>query len=191
MDQPKARGPYAKTAARRADILRAARESFSERGFEKSTLRDIATRAGITHVGLLHHFANKDAVLVALMAQRDEEESESSRAEPDSTTAARFVGDLIRDHQKTPELMRLWTELAASGSRPDHPAHTYLVDRYARARSTVAAGRSSFAGEGLTPEAVAALLVAVLDGLQIQWLLDPTLDILGPLEEFLRLVDQA
>nr|WP_194736514.1 helix-turn-helix domain-containing protein [Actinomadura sp. RB99] len=53
------RGPYAKTAARRADIVRAARDGFAEYGFARSSLRDIAERADITHTGLLQHFRHR------------------------------------------------------------------------------------------------------------------------------------
>ncbi|MEH0580221.1 TetR/AcrR family transcriptional regulator [Streptomyces sp. B21-108] len=54
MGQARARGPYVKTPARRAEIVRAARDSFAERGYANASLRDIAERAGITHAGLLH-----------------------------------------------------------------------------------------------------------------------------------------
>src|SRR3954452_23727003 len=81
VSQAKARGPYAKTAARRADIVRAARDSFAEHGYVQSSLRGIAERAGITHTGLLHHFSTKDELLAAVLAQRDSEEWEHGAAE--------------------------------------------------------------------------------------------------------------
>ncbi|MBD2891807.1 hypothetical protein amrb99_07140 [Actinomadura sp. RB99] len=59
MSSARPRGPYAKTAARRADIVRAARDGFAEYGFARSSLRDIAERADITHTGLLQHFRHR------------------------------------------------------------------------------------------------------------------------------------
>src|SRR3954447_16889593 len=118
MDRPKTRGPYAKTAARRADILRAARESFAEHGYERSTLRDIAARAGISAVGLLHHFASKEELLMEVVAQRDVEErarsSEAMDARSSRAQGTAFLLDLLREHQKAPELTRLWAELSVA-----------------------------------------------------------------------------
>lgn len=68
MGEAEARGPYAKTPARRAAIVRAARDSFAEKGYAKASLRDIAERAGITHAGLLHHFRNKEELLAEVLA---------------------------------------------------------------------------------------------------------------------------
>ncbi|CAM5581172.1 TetR/AcrR family transcriptional regulator [Streptomyces aurantiogriseus] len=194
MGQAKARGPYAKTPARRAEIVRAARDSFAENGYAKASLRDIADRAGITHAGLLHHFRNKDELLAEVLAERDSEEWQQGLARVDSPDQlAPYLGELIRHHQRAPELMRLWIELAAAASRPDHPAHTYFVERYERGRAQFAGGLQAEADrgklrEGLTPESAAVLFHAVLNGLQLQWVLDQDLDIVGPVNDFVRLL---
>lgn len=197
MTQAKTRGPYAKTAARRAEIVRAARDSFAERGFTKASLRDIAERAGITHAGLLHHFQNKDDLLAAVLAERDTEEWQYGLSRvAGMDELAPHLGELLRHHQKSPELMRLWIELAAAASRPDHPAHAYFVQRYDMGRTHFARGMHEKAdrGElhkGLAPEHAATLLQSVLNGLQLQWLLDHDLDVVGPIRAFLDLIFQT
>jgi len=189
----KARGPYTKTPARRAEIVRAARESFAEHGFTKASLRDIAERAGITHAGLLHHFHNKDDLLAAVLAERDTEERRYAESKvPDMDHLAPYLGDMLRHHQKAPELMRLWIELAVAASRPEHPAHGYFVQRYAWGSDQFARGMRGKADRGelheeLAPEHAATLLQAVLNGLQLQWLLDQDLDIVGPVRAFMRM----
>ncbi|MFF4835989.1 TetR/AcrR family transcriptional regulator [Streptomyces sp. NPDC001315] len=194
MGEAKTRGPYAKTPARRAEIVRAARDSFAEKGYAKASLRDIAVRAGITHAGLLHHFRNKDELLAEVLAQRDSEEWQHGVAQVDSPDQlAPYLGELIRHHQETPELMRLWIELAAAASRADHPAHTYFVERYQRGRAQFAEGLHDEAArgrlrEGVSPENAASLFHAVLNGLQLQWVLDQNLDIIGPVTDFVRLL---
>ncbi|MEU9409907.1 helix-turn-helix domain-containing protein [Streptomyces sp. NPDC048281] len=194
MGQAKARGPYAKTPARRAEIVRAARDSFAERGYANASLRDIAERAGITHAGLLHHFRNKDELLAAVLADRDSEDWQQGVDEVDSTERlGPYLAELIRHHQKTPELMRLWIELAAAASRPDHPAHAYFVDRYERSRDQFSDGfpdkGARFAlRQDVSPESAAVLFQAVLNGLQLQWLIDQELDIVGPVTDFVRLL---
>ncbi|MEU6548693.1 TetR family transcriptional regulator [Streptomyces sp. NPDC046915] len=194
MGQAHARGPYARTPARRAEIVRAARDSFAENGFAKASLRDIAERAGITHAGLLHHFHNKDELLAEVLAQRDADDWRQGLAQVDDLDQlAPYLAELIRHHQKAPELMRLWIELAAAASRPDHPAHTYFAARYDHARTQFAEGIQDKAARGelrpgLSPESAAVLFQAVLNGLQLQWLLDQDLDIIGPLDDFVRLL---
>ncbi|HVT68694.1 MAG TPA: TetR family transcriptional regulator [Trebonia sp.] len=51
--------------AHRAAILEAARAAFSERGFAKATIRDIAARAGVTHGLVMRHFSSKEALFIA------------------------------------------------------------------------------------------------------------------------------
>ncbi|MEW1719126.1 TetR/AcrR family transcriptional regulator [Streptomyces sp. NPDC093109] len=202
MDRAKVRGPYAKTAARRADIIRAARDSFAEHGHAGASLRDIAKRAGISHAAVLHHFENKDELLTAVLAKRDQEEWELAYSSPGGRgegadsgprSPVRYLAEILREHQKSPELMRLWTELAASASRPDHPAHAYFVDRHDRVREYTARAMRERADrgelrEGMDPESAAALLQAVLHGLQTQWLLNQDLDIIEPLNRFFDLI---
>jgi hypothetical protein len=65
--------PAAKRARRRdpeasrAAILEAAREVFSERGYTRATIREIAGRAGFTHGLVLRHFGSKEQLLFAAM----------------------------------------------------------------------------------------------------------------------------
>ncbi|CAM5399779.1 TetR/AcrR family transcriptional regulator OS=Streptomyces alboniger OX=132473 GN=CP975_10750 PE=4 SV=1 [Streptomyces alboniger] len=194
MGQARARGPYAKTPARRAEIVRAARDSFAENGYAKASLRDIAERAGITHAGILHHFRNKEEVLAEVLAERDAEEWQQGLEQVDSPDQlGPYLAELIRHHQMAPELMRLWIELAAAASRPDHPAHAYFVERYERGRTQFAEGFHDEATrgrlrEGVSPEGAAVLFHAVLNGLQLQWVLAPNLDIVGPVTDFVRLL---
>ena len=194
MAQARARGPYTKTPARRAEIVRAARASFAEHGFTKASLRDIAERAGITHAGLLHHFRTKDDLLAAVLAERDTEERRYAESKvPDMDHLAPYLGDLLRHHQRAPELMRLWIELAVAASRPGHPAHGYFVHRYAWGNDQFTRGmrgmeRRGELHEALAPEHAATLLQAVLNGLQLQWLLDQDLDIVGPVRAFMSMI---
>ncbi|WBO61793.1 TetR/AcrR family transcriptional regulator [Streptomyces camelliae] len=194
MGQTGARGPYAQTPARRAEIVRAARDSFAENGYAKASLRDIAERAGITHAGLLHHFRSKEDLLAEVLAERDTEEWRQGLAKVGTPEQlAPYLAELIRHHQQAPELMRLWIELAAAASRPEHPAHTYFVERHERARAQFAEGFDDDTTrgrlrKGLSPESAAVLFHAVLNGLQLQWLLDQDLDIIAPLNDFVRLL---
>ncbi len=54
-------------AARELAILDAARQVFAERGYHGSTMREIASRAGVATGTLYLYFANKEALYVALL----------------------------------------------------------------------------------------------------------------------------
>ena len=51
--------------ASRAAILEAARAAFAERGYAKTTIRDVARRAGVTHGLVLRHFVSKEQLFLA------------------------------------------------------------------------------------------------------------------------------
>jgi AcrR family transcriptional regulator len=49
-------------SATKAALLRAAQELFTERGFERTTVRDIADRAGVNQALLFRYFGNKEGL---------------------------------------------------------------------------------------------------------------------------------
>jgi hypothetical protein len=74
-----------------------------------------------------------------------------------------------------------------------HPAKEFFTARYGLVRAGMAGALRTEYGErlpgGLTPEQAAPLLVAVMDGLQYQWLLDPeSVDMPGAFRDFLSLL---
>ena len=53
--------------ASRTAILEAAREVFTERGYARGTVREIARRAGVTHGLVMRHFGSKEQLLIAAL----------------------------------------------------------------------------------------------------------------------------
>jgi AcrR family transcriptional regulator len=52
----------------REDVLRAAREAFGDRGYDGTTLSDIAARVGVSPAALLRHAPGKEALFAAALA---------------------------------------------------------------------------------------------------------------------------
>jgi hypothetical protein len=78
----------------------------------------------------------------------------------------------------------------------DHPAKEFFVGRYAEfRRGATRSLRTELDGrlpDGLTAEQAATLLIAVMDGLQLQWLLQPDeIDMPALFNAFLALLRQS
>jgi AcrR family transcriptional regulator len=189
----KPRGEYAKTPDRRLEILDSAIKVFSEAGFHGGSLREIAERVGLSQPGLLHHFANKEALLEAVLTHRDDLATERMGAEwPKGAALLDALIDLTAYNATTPGLVALFTVLSGEATATDHPGHQYFRQRYARVRELTeeAVVEGQARGE-LRPELdateVTRMLIALLDGLQIQWLYeDSGFDMTVPLRAFVQ-----
>ncbi|MET7487384.1 TetR family transcriptional regulator [Streptomyces sp. NPDC005538] len=181
----------AKSAERRAEIVRAALEVIAERGYRGASLAAVAERVGLTQQGLLHYFPTKDALLVAVLEERDQWD-----AVPDSRWRIDLLASLVEYNAMRPGIIQTFSALLGESVTEGHPARDYFTERYARVRDSMAAVLRTEYGDrlpnGLTPERTAPLLVAVMDGLQYQWLLDPeSVDMPGAFRDFLALLGEA
>jgi AcrR family transcriptional regulator len=173
------RGGYAKGRERREAILHAANDVFAAQGFHGAALSTIATRVGLSEPGLLHHFPSKEHLLLELLALRHERDAERvARALTDHEGFLDALRGLCRENQGTPGLVRLFTILAAESVDDDHPAHDWMLERYRTLRERFAMRiaseqRAGRIDPGLDARRLAPQLIAMFDGLQIQWLLDP------------------
>jgi AcrR family transcriptional regulator len=185
------RGPSASTPARRAEIIRAASASIAEHGYERASLRDIAARANVTHAALLRHFASKDALLLAALALRDEDDEELARRIMGSKVPSEQVlSTVLREEFAHPDQQRNWLSIAVAATNPDHPAHDFFIERRERLRAHLSSGRLGTAHDSdeLTADEKVTMVMAMIDGLRIQALLDPRRETLPLLETFMRLI---
>ncbi|MGW6566711.1 TetR/AcrR family transcriptional regulator [Streptomyces sp. NPDC054975] len=177
------RGPYAKTAAKRQQILDAALAAYAEAGSRGVSVRDIAQRVGLTDAGVLHHFGSREALLAAVIEARD-----TSAAEAYGPETVLWRTELLAENAATPGLVKLFLDIAAASADPDHPGHEFFTERYRRLREQIAALLVAGPPPGLEsaePDAgrdadwAARVLLAATDGLQLQWLLEPSIDMAG------------
>jgi AcrR family transcriptional regulator len=172
------RGAYARGLARRAQIIDGAIELFARIGYRNATVLDVATHVGISRTGLLHHFPSKEALLKAILAKRDRDDIERFGRTDDPLSDLRNLVSLVRHNASIPDLVGLFAVLSAEAADPAHPAHDYFIQRYERARAAIRTALvRAFDAHLLKPdvdiEHESRALVALLDGLQIQWLLAP------------------
>lgn len=165
-------------------ILQAALELFSEHGFSNTSVRDIAAHADITHAGLIHHFPSKDDMLVRILEYREEQDARNAARFTDYGLDRLFAWliDVVQTNATHPDRVRLFVLLSAEATNEQHPARSYFVRRYARVLAAIEqAFTEHFAVSPprfeITPREAAESIVALMDGLQIQWLIfDGALD---------------
>lgn len=81
--------------------------------------------------------------------------------------------------------------LTAESGDGDHPAHEWFLARYRDRRQTLVQRlteeqREGRVDAGLDPATVAPQILAMFDGLQVQWLLSPdSVDMVAVFEDFL------
>jgi AcrR family transcriptional regulator len=183
---------------RRSEIVDAAMTLFAGEGYRGTSLASIAETVGLTLPGLLHYFPSKQELLVAVLEERDRRD-EAAAEERYAMGQDLFTGLelLVAHNAESPNLVKLFTVLVGEAAvSPAHPAHEHIARRYRYVTDAIAArvGRSIELGDvppDVDPEVLARLLMAVMDGLQIQWLLDEDLEMTALLRAFLDLVRQA
>ena len=167
---------------RREEILQAASDLFSIHGFRGTSLASVAKAVDLTEPGLLHYFPSKVHLLQGVLAYRDEQDKEkyTKRINPDDSglnESFELLNILVSQNEAIPELVRLFTILVSESIWEDHPSHDYFVKRYSAVRQEFAELFTNLDDAKLPPDndvdQLATLVIAVMDGLQIQWLLDP------------------
>lgn len=167
--------------ATRELVLDTALAMFAEHGYRATSVRDIAARCGMTHPGLLYHFPSKAGLLMAVLQWRDEldcMEGDVAFADLEARALLRHLVIGARHNATKRGIVELFANLSVEASAPGHPAHDYFVDRYMALKTTLTRAfvdleRDGALRGGVVPAIAAAQVVAAMDGLQIQWLLDP------------------
>ncbi|CAM4179564.1 Toluene efflux pump ttgABC operon repressor [Mycobacterium basiliense] len=176
----------AKGEDRKQRILAVAQRLLSRNGWRNTTLAQIAGEAGVTPAGLLHHFASKEQLLHAVLDARDlDDDAHADRA-----------GDLIGEiaqvadrFTRAPELVGTFTVLLVENIDPEAPLHDRLVARQRDATEIVAGAirRGQAAGRYRTdidPTVKATEILAFIHGMEMTWLLDPSIPITEVFKEY-------
>jgi AcrR family transcriptional regulator len=181
MEPPSRPIRQARSDAARERVVAAALKAIAAEGYQGSSLARIAADAGLSQAGLLHHFPSKEELLVAVLAERDRLDGARfhlAEAGFQGLAALDRLIQLVEHNTLVPGLVQAFTVLAGESVTDQHPARTWFQDRYPRRRANIAAAlRAGIDAGEIRPDvdcdALAAEIIAMMDGLQLQWLLDP------------------
>lgn len=173
------KGQARRGAERRDAIVAAAIEVFAQKGFRSGALVEVADRVGLTPAGILYHFGSKEALLVAVMAERDRRQGDIilELASEEGLEAYRQVVRFAEISEQEPGLTALHTVLQIESIEPGHPAHDYFQARSRALRqwnemALLAAQRSGAVRPDVDCAAKAREVVAFLEGAAVLWLVD-------------------
>lgn len=178
---------------RRNQIIDAATAIIAARGYWGLSIQDVADSCGITVNGVLHHVGTKDGLLVAVLEHRDQADAFAladrlgvdhsspswetneltDTAVQRGTSLLEMCDAVVARNATQPEVVRLYCVLAAESLAPDHPAHDYFRTR----QQITLDGFSKLTTGAPDPRQLATHLLALMDGLQLQWLRDPGIDL--------------
>ncbi|WP_197318990.1 TetR/AcrR family transcriptional regulator [Saccharomonospora sp. NB11] len=168
----------------REELLAAARRLLRTKGYARITARDLVAESNTNLASIGYHFGSKEGLLNEAIGEAVEEWTAAlarvAMADPDATTAERGFSAwsaLLDGLVAQRELVVSHLEALAQAER-DPMLREQFARQYRRCRATVAELVARSLGDGSTPDdpkvkAVAAFVVAVCDGLAVQWILDP------------------
>ena len=180
--QRRARQPRQATAERRAEILRAAANTFGSKGYKNGSLTEVAEQVGITHAGVLHHFGSKEQLLVEVLEYRDKEDVRDLEGQhiPERHGAVPAPRAHRADERRPPRHRAglLGAHRRVRHREPPRPRLGHRPLHHPARRDPAAIVE---VGGGTVPDDVAACaasaIIGVMDGLQVQWLLDDGVDL--------------
>ncbi|WP_235566946.1 TetR/AcrR family transcriptional regulator [Microbacterium sp. Root180] len=185
--------------AKREEILERALDVIAREGYRGASVKELADAVGLSQAGLLHYFDSKEELFTAILRKRDEVDSAGfGLYEADGTVTISdpregFLG-VIRHNADVPGLVQLYARLSVDAVDPDHAAHEFFVSRGQVLRdvfsNAIAARQAS--GEvtdRIDPTTLARIFQAVADGLQVQWMLEPDVDMAGTVDALFEALD--
>ncbi len=171
--------PVAKSGDPKRRIAAAARALLAECGLEGTTMRAIADRAGVAYGTVSYHCGTKEELLIQVLQtegcklQRD---AERTWEIPDLSSRRRSLTEEMRTRvERQPEVFKLRFEMFALALR-NEPYRSEVAKLLQSARASVG---ESLVKAGFRDEdslRLAPLVLAAIDGLALQALVDPDFD---------------
>ncbi|MEU3315460.1 TetR/AcrR family transcriptional regulator [Streptomyces sp. NPDC048387] len=164
----------------REDLLAGARRCLEEKGYLRTTVRDIASAAQVSMAAIGYHFGSREVLLnQALFAAMEEWAAGAGRLAGQGDTAEeRYADTWDRKIRDFTEMRWLWTAsveaFVHAQSSPELLA--ILAEGQRRNRRMVAAALRGVPEDAVTEEDVrslGSLHIALLSGVMVQVLTDP------------------
>jgi AcrR family transcriptional regulator len=162
-------------------LLEAAVRCIEERGYAATTARDLSTASGANLASIGYHFGSKEALLdealVEASARWLEPIVDQARTSATGSVRERIAGGLelfVESLQHNRATAVAFFEAITRVERSE-PVRSRLAEGYRQLRDAVV--EAILADQALKPaesDALASAVIALYDGVLVQWLLDPS-----------------
>lgn len=174
--------------------MAAAVDVFGRYGYKGGTLQQVADAVGMTPGAIAKLFGSKEQLLIAVLEHWAVLAEEVIGGNSHGSARLEGFGRLMEFHMNHRGFLELYTTMAAeAAAHTGHPAHSFMTQRYA---NTLSGMREIFVDgvdEGsfrpMLDEEIeneAECLLAAMDGLEIQFLLNPAFDLERSFRRYLR-----
>lgn len=180
---------------RKREILDAAVRLISERGYNGTSVQDVADAVGVTKQGVLRYIGSKDNLLGMVYLESynvggditEFLESGLPGSTADDLRLPAYLRYLVHYNSQRRMLVQLFSVLQVETFNPDHPLHEEFAGRqdaiwrhYSDFNWRIPPSFASF--DEVRPVVRKAL--EVMDGIQLRWLREPAIDLNEEWAEF-------
>ena len=176
--------PAESEGGHRERLLEAAIVCLQEKGYARTTARDLVAVSGTNLASISYHFGSKEHLLnvaVGEAYQRWLKPLVALAAEPGPATPLErlersldgVMGTIDENRPLVAACLEAWAQLARSEDLRAEMTASYDDFRQVIAEATRDAFAEVGATEGIDIDALAALIIALFDGLLVHWQLDP------------------
>lgn len=167
-----------KGAARRESILRTAFDVISRGGYKEATLGAIARELQLDTPNLLYYFDTREDLLREVLERWAAETLEELA---DGVDFLEYFRRAVHRDLSIRGVVHLYLSFAAEAVDDEHPAHPFFRNRFAIVADyleavLIAGQEAGLIKPEIDPAVHARILIAIADGLQLQALLDPSVD---------------
>jgi AcrR family transcriptional regulator len=165
----------------REELLASAKRCLSERGYARTTARDLVEASNTNLASIGYHFGSKEALLNEAMKEAIEDwgrelgQSLAAELDPDATPMERFVATWARFIESLATHRVLWigTIEAVAQAERSSEVRTFLGDSLERGREGLPVLFRIGPVAPAEQHAVGSVLQALTTGVGMQWLVDP------------------
>jgi AcrR family transcriptional regulator len=174
--------------AKRSHLLEAAAACFARSGYDGTSMNDVAAAAKVSKGSVYDYFKSKEDLFYGVFAWLQQQLMQSLLAEMGTSASAQerivrsvdaAVAGLVQHISLYPVSLEVWAAAARTQTR-DRFAHAMQQTYTDYRREIVELVRSAqSAGElkaNVDAESLAMVLVGAVDGLMLQYWLDPSID---------------
>ena len=122
---------------RREEVLDAAVQLISERGFNGISMQDVADKVGISKQGVLRYVGSKDNMLAMVYHEyynttgspEDFFASGMPGSDPEAPSFPAYLRYLVKHNSRRSMMVQLFTVLTTEALNPEHPLHEEFAGR--------------------------------------------------------------